>query len=132
MVLVLVMGLLLSGTVRARTEVPTASQRVEVELSTTAVQLSPDTVHAGDVYVVLLTPRSSITITEEELVETDVPTLRHFDLFGCTDAQRADDRGLQGYCGNVFKVNLTAGTYVVISTDVGGPGQAFGRLEVLP
>jgi hypothetical protein len=132
LVLVLVMGLLLSGTVRGRTEVPSGAQRVEVELSSTAVEVNPSTVQAGDVYVVLLTARSSITITEEELVDTDIPTHRDFDLFGCTDAQRAEDRGLQGYCGNVFKVNLSAGTWAVISTDVGGPGQAFGRLEVLP
>ena len=130
--LVLVMGLLLSGTVRGHTVVPPGAQQVEVEVTGTDVSLSPTTVKAGDVYLVLVTPRSSVTFTEEELVETDLPTHRDFDLSGCTDAQRAADLGQIGYCGNVFKVTLDARTYVFFSTAADGPGQATARLEVTP
>jgi hypothetical protein len=130
--LVLVLGLLVSGIVRGHTAVPSGAQQVEVEVTATAVRLSPPTVNAGDVYLELVTPRSSITVTEEELLETDIPTHRDFDLRGCTDAQRAEDRGQIGYCGNVFKVTLDARTYVVFSTAADGPGQATARLEVLP
>jgi hypothetical protein len=130
--LVLVMGLLLSGVVRGHTVVPPGAQQVEVEVTTTEVRLSPDTVQAGDVYLVLVTPRSSITVTQNELVETDVPTDHSFDLTGCTDAQRAEDRGQVGYCGNVFKVTLSAGLWVSYSTAADGPGQVTARLEVVP
>lgn len=130
--LVLVMGLLVSGTVRGHTVVPSGAQQVEVEVSGTEVRLTPTTVTAGDVYLVLVTPRSSVTITEYELRETQVPTHRDFDLSGCTDAQRAEDHGQMGYCGNVFKLTLDPGEYVVFSSAADGPGQAAARLEVLP
>ena len=130
--LVVVLGLLLSGIVRGHTMVPPGGQQVEVEVTGTDVRLTPTTVNAGDVYVLLVTARSSITLTEDELIGTDVPTHRDFDLSGCTDAQRAEDRGLMGYCGNVFKVTLSPGKYVFFSTTADGPGQALARLEVLP
>jgi hypothetical protein len=81
---------------------------------------------------VLVTPRSTITFTEDELLETDIPTTRDFDLTGCTNAQRAEDRGQIGYCGNVFKVTLNPGKYVFFSIAADGPGQALARLEVVP
>jgi hypothetical protein len=129
--LVVVLGLLLSGIVRAHSPVPLGAQQVEVEVTTTGVRLSPASVPAGDIYLVLVTPRSSINVTQDELVQTDVPSEFAFDLTGCTDAQRAADRGQIGYCGNVFKVNLAAGKWAVISTS-GDAGKGFGRLEVLP
>ena len=132
MALVLVMGLLLSGTVRGTTNVPPGAQMVNVAVSPTQIQVDPTSVPAGDVYVVLVTPRASITITADELAETDIPTDHNFDLFGCTDAQRAADLGRIGYCGNVFKLTLDPGKYVILSTDVGASGQALGRLEVTP
>ena len=130
--LVLVMGLLLSGIVRGQTAVPEGAQQVEVEVTATEVRLTPTTVPVGDIYFVLVTPRSSVTFTEDELVGTDVPTHYDFDLTGCTDAQRAADLGTQGYCGNVFKVTLSAGKYAFFSTAADGPGQATARLEVTP
>jgi hypothetical protein len=131
-VLVVVMGVLLSGAVRGHTAVPAGAHLVEVEVTSQEIRVAPSTVPAGDVYFVLVTPRSSITITEDELVATDIPSDRNFDLLGCTDAQRAEDRGQVGYCGNVFKVTLSAGKYVVINSDLDASGQALGRLEVLP
>jgi hypothetical protein len=130
--LVVVLGLLLSGIVRGHTVVPPGAQQVEVEVTGTEVRLTLTTLNAGDVYVVLVTPRSSITLTEDELIGTDVPSHHDFDLTGCADAQRAEDRGQMGYCGNVFKVTLSPGKYVFYSTAADGPGQALARLEVLP
>jgi hypothetical protein len=129
--LVIVLGLLLSGVVRSHSAVPAGAQQVEVEVTATEVRLMPASVRAGDIYLVLVTPRSSINITQDELVETDVPSEFSFDLTGCTDAQRSADRGQIGYCGNVFKVNLSAGKWAVISTS-GDAGKGFGRLEVRP
>ena len=130
--LVVVLALFLSGTVRGRTVVPPGAQQVEVEVTATEVRLTPTTVQAGDIYLVLVTPRSDVTFTQDELVGNDIPTHRDFDLRGCTDAQRAEDRGQLGYCGNVFKVTLAAGNYVFLSTAADGPGQELDRLEVLP
>jgi hypothetical protein len=130
--LVAVLALLLTGTVRSRTPIPDGAQEVDVVVTSSEVRLVPLTVHAGDIYVLLDTPRSSVTFTDEELLPTDFPTHGEFDLRGCSDSQRAEDRGQIGYCGNVFKVTLSPGTYVFFSTDVEGPGQPDARLEVLP
>lgn len=130
--LVAILALLITGTVRARTPIPEGAQQLKVTVTGTDVTLEPDSVHAGDVYLVLETPRSTVTFTDEELAPTDLPTRGDFRLAGCSDAQRAEDRGLQGYCGNVFRVTLDAGTYVFFSTDAEGSGQAQARLEVLP
>jgi hypothetical protein len=130
--LVGVLALLLSGTVRSRTPIPDGAQQVDIVVSSSQVRLGPTTVDAGEVYLLLDTPRSSVTFTDEELLPTDFPTRGEFDLRGCSDAQRAEDRGQMGYCGNVFKVTLSAGTYVFFSTDADGSGQALARLEVVP
>ena len=130
--LVLVLGLLVSGILRGHTDVPSGAQRVEVEVTATEVRLSPTTVKAGDVYLELVTPLSSITVTEYELRETDIPTHRDFDVSGCTNAQRVEDRGQIGYCGNVFKVTLDARTYVVFSTEADASAEATARLTVTP
>ena len=130
--LLVVLALLLSGIVRGRTVVPAGAQQVEVEVTSTEVRLTPDTVDAGDVYLVLVTPRSDVTFTQDELVGNEIPIHRDFDLRGCNDAQRAEDRGQLGYCGNVFKVAMSAGKYVFFITAADGPGQELDRLEVLP
>ncbi len=130
--LVVVLGLVLSGTERGHTVVPPGAQQVEVEVSATEVRLTPTIVDAGDIYLVLVTPRSDVTFTQDELVGTDIPIHWDFDLRGCTDGQRAEDAGELGYCGNVFKVTLAAGKYVFFSTAADGPGQELARLEVLP
>jgi hypothetical protein len=130
--LVGVLALLVSGIIRGHAPIPTGAQQVVVEVTGSDVRLDPTSVNAGDVYLVLDTPRSSVTFTEEELLPTDFPTHSDFDLRGCSDAQRAEDRGQIGYCGNVFKVTLTPGVYVFFSTDAEGSGQALARLEVLP
>lgn len=54
------------------------------------------------------------------------------DLDGCSDAQRAEDVGQQGYCGNAFKVMLPAGKYVFIGPNGEGPPSPLARLDVLP
>jgi len=130
--LVGVLGLLLSGTIRGHTPIPAGAQQVVVEVTGADVRLDPTSVNAGDIYLVLDTPRSSITFTQDELLPTDLPTRGDFDLRGCSDAQRAEDRGQVGYCGNVFRVTLSPGKYVFFSIDVEGSGQAVARLEVLP
>ena len=129
--LVGVLALFLSGTVRGHAPVPAGAQVVHVVVHATA-QLDRATVNAGDVYLVLDTPRSTVAFTEDELTGTQVPLSGSFSLAGCTDAQRAADRGQIGYCGNVFRVTLPAGKYVFIGPSEAGPPSPGSRLEVLP
>lgn len=127
------LALLLSGTVRARTPIPSGVQQIHVAVTASQVRLDAVTAHAGDVYVVLDTPRSSIAIVQDELRGTEIPLTRDLDLKGCSDSQRAEDRGQQGYCGNAFKVTFSPGKYVFVSTLEGGPSSsALARLEVMP
>ena len=65
-------------------------------------------------------------------MEMTSPRSGSFNLEGCTDAQRAEDIGQQGFCGNAFKVELPAGKYVFIGPNGNGPPDPLSRLEVLP
>lgn len=126
------LAVLLSGTMRGRTPIPAGAQVVHVVVTASEAHLDLESVRAGDVYVVLDTPRSNVAFTQDELTEAQIPLSGSFDLAGCSDAQRADDRGQQGYCGNVFRVTLPAGKYVFIGPSGEGPLSPLSRLEVLP
>jgi hypothetical protein len=120
---------------RGRTPVPAEAQVVHIAVIESELRLDRATVRAGDVHIVLDTPRSSVGFASRKLgaVETgplsedDVARLAHgdtqglgiggFDLSGCSNAQRAEDLGLMGPCGNVFRVTLVEGTYAFL-----GPG----------
>jgi hypothetical protein len=131
--LVAVLAIVLSGVVRGHTPIPAGAQEVHVAVNASGVaQVDPQTVHAGDIYVVLDTPRSSISFVQDELTGTDLPRTGSFDLDGCSDTQRAEDLGQQGYCGNAFKVTMQAGKYVFIGPNGEGPPSPLARLEVLP
>ena len=55
-----------------------------------------------------------------------------FDV-GCSEAQQAEDRGKQGYCGNVRKEPLTAGKYAFfIPGPLPAAPKSIAVLEVLP
>lgn len=126
-------AILLVGIPHGRTPIPAGAEVVHVTVSASGVaQVDPDSVHAGDVYVVLDTPRSGVGFIQDELTGTDLPRQGSFDLEGCTDAQRAEDIGQQGYCGNAFKVFLPVGKYVFIGPNGEGPPSPLSRLEVLP
>ncbi len=168
---VIPLGLLaavLVGCGRGQKPIPPGAQQVHVVVTGSEVRLDPATVRAGDVYVVLDTPRSSVGFVERQRAATESPgplsdndlarlaggdtegtAVGGFSLSGCSDAQRAEDRGQQGYCGNVFKVVLSAGKYAFLgpewtlqqtepSTDptvgAGGfsPPSSMAVLEVLP
>ena len=129
---VAVLALFLSGTVRGHAPIPAGAQVVHVAVASAEARLDVATVHAGDVYIVLDTPRSNVAFTQDELTDTQVPLSGSFSLAGCSDAQRAEDRGQLGYCGNVFRVTLPAGKYVFIGPSGEGPPAPQSRLEILP
>jgi hypothetical protein len=148
--------LLLVGCGRGQAAVPAGAQLVAVSATGSEVRLDPATVRAGDVYVVLETPGSSVGFVQGKstaaerpgpLTDEDLARLAHgdtqgteiggFDDTGCSPEQRAEDRGRMGPCGNVFKLVLEAGRYAFFAGDLDGapPGDHSGSiaiLEVLP
>ena len=104
-------------------------------------------------HVVLDTPRSSVGFLQGRRAAEDTPgplgdddlarmarggdtqgtDVSGFDLIGCDDGQRAEDLGQQGYCGNVFKVVLSAGKYAFFTGALEqGPPDSMAVLEVVP
>ena len=152
----LLVGLLatvLAGCGRGQAPIPAGAQQVHVTASEARVRLDPATARAGDVYVVLDTPRSSVGFVQRKRTADETPgpladddvariagggdtqgfAMSGFDLVGCDDAQRAEDLGQQGPCGNVFKVVLSAGTYAFFSGALEeGPPRSMAILEVAP
>ena len=151
-----VAALLVVGCGRGQEAVPAGAQLVAVRATGSEVHLDPATVRAGDVYVVLETPGSSVgfvqrkstaeerpgPLTDEDLArlargDTQGTAIGGFDDFGCSPEQRAEDRGRMGPCGNVFRLVLGAGRYAFFAGDLDGasPGDYSGSiavLEVLP
>ena len=98
------------------------------------VLLQPATVRAGDVYLVLDVPLGgSLSFVAHQETESappgplssdDLDRLRRGDTIhtattgvdagGCSPAQNAEDRGKMGPCGNVLKVVVGPGAYVVV------------------
>lgn len=125
------------------TPIPAGAQEVHVVITEAAVRLEPTTVPAGDVYLVLDTPSDgSFAFVERKRTAEETPgPLSDDDLarlaggdeegtylesfgVGCSAAQRAEDRGQMGPCGNVWKVVLVAGKYAIL-----GPGSAEMETE---
>jgi hypothetical protein len=140
--LVLIAGLGV-GCGRGQTPIPPGAQVVHVIATESEVRLDPATVHAGDVYLVLDQPvdgsfafverKRTAAETPGPLDDDDLERLAHGDTegtaigsysVGCDAAQRAEDHGQMGYCGNVWKVSLVAGKYAIL-----GPGWSEQETE---
>lgn len=156
----LVLVCLLAGSVagcgRGQTPIPYGARQVHVQVLGSEVRLDPVTVPAGDIYVVLDTPRSSVGFAQRQATAAATPgplrdedlerlargdtggtAIGGFDLLGCSEEQRAEDRGQMGPCGNVFKVALTPGKYAFFSGNLDGGASGNGPrsiaiLEVAP
>ncbi len=137
---------------RGQTPIPEGAQQVRVVVDGQAVRLDPATVPAGDVYVVLDTPGSSVGFAQRKRSAEETPgpltsqdierlaqgdtegtSISGFEDVGCAPEQRAEDRGRMGPCGNVFHMVLTPGTYVFFTGTLEGgpPGDYSGRMAVL-
>jgi hypothetical protein len=141
---------------RGQTPIPYGAQQVHVQVIGSEVRLDPATVPAGDVYVVLDTPRSGVGFAQRQATAAETPgplreedierlargdtqgtAIGGFDNLGCSEEQRAEDRGQMGPCGNVFKVVLTPGKYAFYSGNLDGGASGEGPrsiaiLEVSP
>ena len=103
------------------TAIPAGAQQVRVAATATSVQVTPATVHAGDVYFVLdLSPQGvplsfvkSSSGAGGALTDADIARL----------AQNVDSAGLSSEgidascCGNVYKKTLAPGKYAFVVHD---------------
>lgn len=147
-----ILAVALAGCGRGQTPIPEGAQQIHVVVDGSTLRLDPGTVRAGDLYVVLDTPGSSVGFAQRQqtaeatpgpLTSQDIDRLAHgdtegtaiggFDDLGCAPEQRAEDRGRMGPCGNVFQVVLTPGMYVFFTgnLDGGPPGDYSGSIAVL-
>lgn len=137
---------------------PAGAQLVHV-VAGPNVRIEPETVRAGDIYIVLEEPTTSVIfvrrmaaaedvagpLTEDDLRrlaggDTQGTSIEGFETSGCDAGQRADDLGrlkVPGGCGNVFWVpGLVPGKYAFLAEDptTRPPGAAVpvAVLEVLP
>jgi hypothetical protein len=123
------------------TAVPAGAQVVHVVATEQSIALAPNSVRAGDVYLMLDDATRSILFVQSQTSAEGTPgplddealeRLRQGDTFhtavsgfeagGCSPAQDAENRGRMGPCGNVMQVVLSPGTYAVVTGELEGEG----------
>ena len=136
---------------RTADPIPSGAQQVHVTVTDATVTISPKTVRAGDIYVVIEGPVLDVkfamsmpsgSATPGPLSDGELDRLVHGDTqgldldsfdVGCNAAQRAEDRGKLGECGNVRRQALSAGKYAFyIGTPEAEGIRSLAVLEVLP
>ncbi len=141
--LIVLITVLIVGCGRGQASIPPGAQVVHVVATESEVRLDPATVRAGDVYLMLDEPADgSFAFVERKRTPTETPGPLGDDNLarlasgdtggtsigaysvGCDAAQRAEDRGQMGYCGNVWKVVVVAGKYAIL-----GPGWTEQQTE---
>lgn len=141
---------MLAAACESTTAVPAGAQVVHVIATEQSITLAPNSVRAGDVYLVLDEPTRSIqfvqSMTSAEatpgpLDDESLDRLRHGDTFhtavsgldagGCSPAQDAENRGRMGPCGNVMQVVLSPGSYAVVTGALEVGGATPPRIAVL-
>lgn len=144
---------LLAGCGRGASTIPSGAQEVHVIVTGSDVRLDPAVAHAGDIYVVLDTPGSSVGYLERKTTAGETPgpltdddlvriarggdaggfSISGFQAGGCSESQNAEDFGRTGYCGNVQQIVLSPGKYVFYTGTIeDGPPDSMAVLEVLP
>ena len=149
---VLVAGVLAAFVAAAcqSTTVPAGAQVVHVVATDQSITLTPNSVRAGEVYLVLDGPSTSILFVQSQtsaeatpgpLDDESLSRLRKGDTFhtavigldagGCSQGQDAENRGRMGPCGNVMQVVLSPGNYAVVAGELEAGGATAPRIGVL-
>jgi hypothetical protein len=132
--------------------VPSGARVVHIAITPSSVTLKPAEVRAGEVYLQLDSPDSgpftfiastdSPNATLGPLSPDQLAGLRNGDVFhtttvafsagGCSSSADAAARGTTGECGNVRKVSVSPGTYVISAGDPSVVGTPMAVLTVTP
>lgn len=129
--------------------IPSGAQQVQVTVTGAAVELDPDGVPAGDVYLVLdegaiqFIERkagayaAAEPLTDEQIAQIGEGNLQDTSSSGleagtCDVEQNAAARGMTGPCGNVMKVTVQPGRYLIVSGPPEEPGSPSAILTVTP
>jgi hypothetical protein len=145
-----VLAAMLAAACESTTAVPAGAQVVHVVATEQSITLAPNSVRAGDVYLMLDEPTRSILFVQSQTSAEATPgpldsealeRLRTGDTFhtavsgldagGCSPAQDAENRGRMGPCGNVMQVVLSPGDYAVVIGELDGVGATRPRIAVL-
>jgi hypothetical protein len=139
-VVVLVLAVATAGCESA-TGIPAGAQQVRVVATAASVQVTPATVHAGDVYFVLGLPPQGVLLDFVRGSAGVGGALTDADLARLT--RNEDSEGLSSEamdvscCGNVYKKTLAPGRYAFVVHDPraaqpGLPPVSIAVLEVQP
>jgi hypothetical protein len=129
--------------------IPSGAQQVQVTVTDSGVELEPESVAAGDVYLVLddgainfierkagayasnepLNDEQIAQILDGNLQDTSISGL---DANTCDPEQRAAARGMTGPCGNVMLVRVRPGSYLIVAGPPEEAGQPSAVLAVTP
>lgn len=131
--------------------IPPNAQVVHVTIRDETVQLQPDRVRAGDIYLVIdeppdgsivfvgggessgeLGPLASGAIERLERGDTEGTGISGFQAGGCSDEQAEAARGRTGPCGNVMQVRVSPGHYAVMTDAPEAGGVPVTVLTVTP
>lgn len=130
--------------------IPDGAQQVHVTIDRAQIRLVPDTVAAGDVYLVLDSPADGHVAfvggagpglpPDAPLAPGSLDRLAHgvtegtaisgLDAGGCSDAQNEADRGKTGPCGNVMLVHVLAGEYALLPDMPEANAEAPGSVPI--
>jgi len=125
--------------------IPSGAQQVQVSVADSGVELEPDSVAAGDVYLVLDNGSISFVerkagayattgpLTDEQIAQIRAGDLQDTSISGveannCDPEQNAAARGMTGPCGNVMLVTVQPGSYLIVA---GAPEEGGAPSAVL-
>jgi hypothetical protein len=133
----------IAGCGTAHTPVPAGAHQVHVVATASDLRVSPATVHAGDVYVVMDTvgavkfvqrqttaagtpgPLSDADLVRLGQGDEEFTATQGFELAGCDPPPCTREQPWMGYGGNAFKVVLSPGKYAFLVDDPNGKGSGF-------
>lgn len=125
--------------------IPSGAQQVQITVTDSDVELQPNSVPAGDVYLVLDSGAinfierkagayaTSEPLSDEQIAQIGDGNLQDTSASGleansCDDEQNAAARGMTGPCGNVMLVKVQSGSYLIVA---GAPEEAGAPSAVL-
>ena len=129
--------------------IPSGAQQVQVTVTDSGVVLQPESVPAGDVYLVLDDGSISFVerkagaygtsepLSEEQIAQIGDGNLQDTSVSGleannCDAEQNAAARGMTGPCGNVMLVRVQPGSYLIVAGAPEEGGAPSAVLTVTP